>query len=65
LEKKYSNCYVVKKEKILIFSTKKHNSTNVIDYISNYTSIAKNIFDFKHIKNLPLKNNKKVDYAKF
>lgn len=65
LEKKYPNCYVVKKEKILIFSTKKHNSADIIDFISNYTSITKNMFDFKHIENLPLKNNKKVDYAKF
>ena len=65
LKKKYSNCYVVKKEKILIFSTDKHNSVNLIDYISNYTSITKNMFIFKYIDSLPLKKNKKVDYAKF
>jgi long-chain acyl-CoA synthetase len=65
LKKKYANCYVVKKEKIIIFSTENHNGSSVIDYLSNYVSITKNIFDFKYIKNLPLKNNKKIDYAKF
>ena len=62
---KFPRSFVVKKEKIIIYSLINHNSEVLIDYISKTLNLHKRLFSFLKISEIPLTKNNKINYAKF
>ena len=65
LQKKGHNCLCLGQDnKITIFSRKKRNVTEIIQFLSKLMNVHSTCFNFKYIKTFPLSSNNKISYKK-
>ena len=50
------------KDKMSIFVNEKNIEKKIIDYISDYTSLHKNLFKVFYLEKFPLNKNNKINY---
>lgn len=62
---KFPKSFVVKREKIIVYSLINHDSEVLINYISKTLNLHKRLFSFSKISEIPLTKNNKINYAKF